>query len=159
MTKNTKLFKKYFILNIERYFPSQTDVNYTLEHILPILLRRSADGVHNLDKPPSKTHQKKVNDFMESTVGTGEIAVVRKGPLYLTKLYAPLKPDPKLGTPKTKNPKQKTQMTPKQIYARLEIIEKVLATQQRHISEHWTIEQMFDETFRLGSRQSLTVKI
>ena len=39
-------------------------------------------------------------------------------------------------------------MTPKQIYARLEIIEKVLTSQQRHIAKHWTVEQMFDETFR-----------
>jgi len=89
---------------------------------------------------------------MESTVSAGEIPVVRKGPLYLTKLYTPLKPESKLA-PKIKNQKQKTQMTPKQIYARLEIIEKVLTTQQRHISEHWTVEQMFDETFRLGLKR------
>ena len=134
---------------LAQYFGGQSDTNYVLDHIMPILLKRSSDGVHSLDKPPSKAHLRKINDFMDAAVSIGQLEAVNKGPAYLTKLYSQLHSDPKSsGPPQPKNTKPKGQMTPKQIYARLEIIEKVLTSQQRHIAKHWTVEQMFDETFR-----------
>ena len=124
-------------------------MNYVLERILPILMKRSADGVHNLDKPPSKTHQKKVNEFIEQLVALGMIESVNRSPLYLTKLFSPLvAAEPKTPSQKAKVSQVKEKTSPKQIYARMETIDKVLTNQQRHIAKHWTVEQMFDETFR-----------
>ena len=104
--------------------------------------------MHSLDKPPSKTHQRKINDFIDTVVSIGQLEPVNKGPLYLTKLYSPVNPDQKLGPQQAKSDKPKGQMTPKQIYARLEIVEKVLTSQQRGIAKHWTVQEMSDETVR-----------
>ena len=114
---------------------------------MPILLRRGADGVHNLDKPPSKIQLKKVNDFIERTVQLGLIEAVNRTPVYISKIWTPFniaKSGPKAGA----KPRPKAVTNPKQMYARYDLVEKVLKEQQRLIAKHWTIEQIFEETFR-----------
>ena len=129
------------------YFPNQSDTNYSLEHILPILLRRAADGVHNLDKPPSRMQLKKINDFIERTVQLGTIEAVNKTPVFISKIWTPFilaNNGPKVGV----KPRPKGITNPKQMWARYDLIEKILKDQQRLIAKHWSVEQIFEETFR-----------
>jgi hypothetical protein len=66
---------------LNKYFPAPSDISYVLEKILPILMKRGAEGVHNLENQPTKTQLNKINDFIESTVALGSMEVIAKGGL------------------------------------------------------------------------------
>ena len=71
-----------------------------------------------------------------------------KTAIYYTKTFAPFATETK-GRPGAANVKRANQLSPKQTWARLEIVYKIIRQQQTLLSKHWKTEQLFENTFQL----------
>ena len=82
---------------------------------------------------------------MKMMVTRINIILVSKTPIYYTKTFSPFATESK-GRP---GGKRGEVLSPKQTWARLEIVYKIIRTQQALMSKHWKTDQLFDNTFTL----------
>merc|ERR1712131_549195 len=129
------------------HYGTQADVNYILEINLPILLKKSAEAVPNLVGDLPK--QVKPNEILNATVNIGTLESVQRTPLYYTKVFTPFATEAQKRTNPTSRNKKENILTPKQTYARLEIVEKIIRTQQTLLAKHWDTEKYFFATFEM----------
>jgi len=130
------------------YHGQQSDVNFVIESILPILLKRSSEAVPNLDDARAIERSKRTNEILDATVNLGTLDSVSKTAIYFTKTFAPFATETK-GRPGANVKRNVNQLSPKQTWARLEIVYKIIRQQQTLLSKHWKTEQLFENTFQL----------